>query len=83
MCDCSLLPLVPLTRDAEARLESVNLSDDEEDLGRWTNHKIASQSVFSIRIRFRRINFFWTPGSASGSVIYLHGSGSFHQHAKK
>ena len=27
--------LVGLTRGAESRLESINLSDDEEDLGKW------------------------------------------------
>jgi hypothetical protein len=27
--------------------------------------------------------FFWPPGSRTGAVIYLYGSGSFHQQAKK
>ncbi len=50
----------------------------------WTTyfHICYKNAVFRIRIRMVRM-FFGPPGSASGSVIYSYGSGSFYHQAKK
>jgi hypothetical protein len=54
----------------------------------YNGHTAPSRAVFRIRIRIRRSArsiCFWTPGSTSGSIMYLYGSGSgsFHQQEKE